>query len=112
MRPELAATAPAIPVWRYRLVAGAAELGGSVADLGACNNAVRGAALPFCAAFPRAREGSASVSCFDPASAPALARARAAPRPAVSIRPRRRGAMGTVRREPIETAGRGVGRSR
>ena len=32
MRPELAATAPAIPVWRYRLVAGAAELGGSVAD--------------------------------------------------------------------------------
>jgi len=27
MKPELAATAPAIPVWRYRLVAGAAELG-------------------------------------------------------------------------------------
>ena len=42
MTPELAATAPAIPVWRYRLVAGAAELGGSVADRGACNNAVRG----------------------------------------------------------------------
>ena len=40
MTPELAATAPAIPVWRYRLVAGAAELGGSVADRGACNNAV------------------------------------------------------------------------
>ena len=40
--PELAATAPAIPAWRYRLVAGAAELGGSVADRGACNNAVRG----------------------------------------------------------------------
>ena len=37
-----------------------------------------------------------------------FARARAAPRPAVSIRRRRRGAMGTVRREPIETAGRGV----
>ena len=37
------------------------------------------------------------------------ARARAAPRPAVSIRWRRRGAMGTLRREPIETAGRGVG---
>ena len=37
-----------------------------------------------------------------------LVRARAAPRPAVSIRRRRRGAMGTVRREPIETAGRGV----
>ena len=42
MTPELAATAPAIPVWRYRLVAGAAELGGSVADRGACNDAVRG----------------------------------------------------------------------
>ena len=41
MRPELAATAPAIPVWRYRLVAGAAELGGSVADRGAGNDAVR-----------------------------------------------------------------------
>ena len=37
-----------------------------------------------------------------------LVRARAAPRPAVSIRRRRRGAMGAVRREPIETAGRGV----
>ena len=35
-------------------------------------------------------------------------RARAAPRPAVSIRRRRRAARGTVRREPIETAGRGV----
>jgi hypothetical protein len=41
MTPELAATAPAIPVWRYRLVAGAAELGGGFADRGACNNAVR-----------------------------------------------------------------------
>ena len=41
MRPKLAAKAPAISVWRYRLVAGAAELGGSVADRGACNNAVR-----------------------------------------------------------------------
>ena len=28
-------------------------------------------ALPFCAPFPRAREGGASVSCFDPA-APAV----------------------------------------
>ena len=37
-----------------------------------------------------------------------LVRARAALRPAVSIRRRRRAAMGTVRREPIETAGRGV----
>ena len=34
-----------------------------------------------------------------------LVRARAAPQPAVSIRRRRRAAMGTVRREPIETAG-------
>jgi hypothetical protein len=40
-------------------------------------------------AFPRAREGGT-------------------PRPAFSIRRRRRAAMGTVRREPIETAGRGV----
>ena len=37
-----------------------------------------------------------------------LVRVRAAPRPPVSIRRRRRAAMGTVRREPIETAGRGV----
>ena len=37
-----------------------------------------------------------------------LVRARAAPRPAVSIRRCRRGAMGTLRRERIETAGRGV----
>ena len=37
-----------------------------------------------------------------------LVRARAAPRPPVSIRRRRRAATGTVRREPIETGGRGV----
>ena len=43
-----------------------------------------------------------------PLAARFLVRARAAPRPAVSIRRRRRAAMGTVRREPIETAGRGV----
>ena len=49
----------------------------------------KGAAFTFCGAFPRAREGGT-------------------PRPAVSIRRRRRAAMGTVRREPIETAGRGV----
>ena len=45
MTPERAATAPAIPVWRDRLVAGAAELGGSVADRGAGNTAVRCAAI-------------------------------------------------------------------
>ena len=37
-----------------------------------------------------------------------LARARAAPRPAVSIWRRRRQLWGLLRREPIETAGRGV----
>ena len=47
------------------------------------------AAFSFGGAFPRAREGGT-------------------PRPAFSIRRRRRAAMGTVRREPIETAGRGV----
>ena len=52
MTPERAATAPAIPVWRYRLVAGAAELGGSVADRGACNNAVRGLRRAFSLGFP------------------------------------------------------------
>ncbi len=36
-----------------------------------------------------------------------LVRAKAAPRPAFSIRRRRRAAMGTVQREPIETADRG-----
>ena len=49
----------------------------------------KGAAFHLCAPFPRAREGGASAS-------------------GVSIRRRRRAAMGTVRREPIETAGRGV----
>ena len=49
---------------------------------------LKGAAFHFCASFPRAREGGASASGFD----------SAAPAPA----------MGTVRREPIETAGRGV----
>ena len=48
----------------------------------------KGAALRLCCAF--------------------LVRVRAAPLPPVSIRRRRRAAMGTVRREPIETAGRGV----
>ena len=38
-----------------------------------------------------------------------LVRARAAPRPAVSIRRRRRAAMGTVRREPIGTLELGIG---
>ena len=47
----------------------------------------RVAAFSFFAPFPRAREGGASASGFDPAA---------------------RAAMGTVRREPIETAGRGV----
>ena len=74
----------------YRLVAGAAELGGSVADRGACNNAVRAARYAFAARF--------------------LVHVRAAPRPPVSIRRRRRAATGTVRREPIETGGRGVPR--
>jgi hypothetical protein len=46
------------------------------------------AAFPVLASFPRAREGGASASGFD----------SAAPAPA----------MGTLRREPIETAGRGV----
>ena len=54
---------------------------------------------------PRLR---AAVGPRYPFAARFLARARAAPRPAVSIRGRRRGAMGTLRREPIETAGRGV----
>jgi hypothetical protein len=43
------------------------------------------------ASFPRAREGGASASGFD----------SAAPAPA----------MGTLRREPIESAGRGAPRS-
>ena len=89
------------------------------------------AAFHLCAPFPRAREGGASATGFDPA-APArsygdcsaradrnrwlrgprftfalrfLARGRAAPQPPVSIRRRRRAATGTVRREPIETGG-------
>ena len=48
---------------------------------------LKGAALPLRTPFPRAREGGPSASGFD----------LAAPAPA----------MGTLRREPIETAGRG-----
>ena len=48
---------------------------------------LKGAAFHLLASFPRAREGGASASGFD------LGAARA---------------MGTLRREPIETAGRGV----
>jgi hypothetical protein len=39
--PELSATAPPIPVWCYRVVASAAELGGYLRRRRACNNAVR-----------------------------------------------------------------------
>ena len=48
----------------------------------------KGSRVNFVMSFPRAREGGASASGFD--------------------RRRRRAAMGTVRREPIETAGRGL----
>jgi hypothetical protein len=36
--PELEATAPAVPFWFYRVVAGAAELGGWLRQQGARNN--------------------------------------------------------------------------
>ena len=39
--PELEATAPAIPFWFYRVVAGAAELGGWLRQQGARNNTAR-----------------------------------------------------------------------
>ena len=56
-----------------------------------------------------AAEGASRVLTFWPRYAFAarfLARARAAPRPPVSIRRRRVGATGTVRRDPIETVAR------
>ena len=70
MTPELAATAPAIPVWRYRLVAGAAELGGSVADRGACNNAVRGIRRVCSLEFRAGGMVSLSVGAGLPSAAP------------------------------------------
>ena len=70
MTPELAATAPAIPVWRYRLVAGAAELGGSVADRGACNNAVRGIRRVCSLEFRAGGMVSLSVGAWLPSAAP------------------------------------------
>ena len=70
MRPELAATAPAIPVWRYRLVAGAAELGGSVADRGACNTAVRGIRRVCSLEFRAGGMVSLSVGAGLPSAAP------------------------------------------
>ena len=75
MTPELAATAPAIPVWRYRLVAGAAELGGSVADRGACNNAVRGLRRVCSLEFRAGGMVSLSVGAWLPSAAPDDARA-------------------------------------
>ena len=75
MRPELAATAPAIPVWRYRLVAGAAELGGSVADRGACNTAVRGIRRVCSLEFRAGGMVSLSVGAGLPSAAPDAARA-------------------------------------
>ena len=73
-----------ISVWRIRLAA-AAELWGQRRRRRVGNTAVRvEAAFHLCATFPRAREGGPSAS-------------------GVSIRRRRRAAMGTVRREPIET---------
>ena len=74
MTPELAATAPAIPVWRYRLVAGAAELGGSVADRGACNNAVRGLRRVCSLEFRAGGMVSLSVGAWLPSAAPDDAR--------------------------------------
>ena len=75
MTPELAATAPAIPVWRYRLVAGAAELGGSVAARGACNNAVRGIRRVCSLEFRAGGMVSLSVGAWLPSAAPDDARA-------------------------------------
>src|ERR1039458_7125881 len=54
--PELEATAPAIPFWFYRVVAGAAELGGWLRQQGARNNTARAPPLTDLAVVTRARE--------------------------------------------------------
>ena len=59
------------PVWRYRLVAGAAELGGSVGDRGACNNAVRGIRRVCSLEFRAGGMVSLSVGAGLPSAAPA-----------------------------------------
>jgi hypothetical protein len=55
IKPELEATAPAIPFWFYRVVAGAAELGGCLRRRRACNDAVRSQRWPS-SLWSRARE--------------------------------------------------------
>jgi hypothetical protein len=47
--PELEATAPPIPFWFYRVVAGAAEPWGQLRRRRACNNTVRGGEVPVMA---------------------------------------------------------------
>jgi adenylylsulfate kinase-like enzyme len=49
--PELEATAPAIPFWFYRVVAGAAELGGWLRQQGARNNTAMALGLAVLVSF-------------------------------------------------------------
>ena len=86
IRPERAATAPPIPVWRYRLVPGAAELSGRLRRRRAGNTAVRVRVTHLRAVSSRAR-GRRLGQRFRSGGAGAQL-------------------WGTVRREPIETADR------
>ena len=88
LAPRFLARARAAPQPAVSIRGAGAQLGGL---FGASRSKplAEGSAFHLGAPFPRAREGGASAS-------------------GVSIRRRRRAAMGTVRREPIETAGRGV----
>ena len=59
IKPELEATAPPIPFWCYRVVAGAAEPWGQLRRRRACNNTVRGPCASSLSRFSRARTARA-----------------------------------------------------
>jgi hypothetical protein len=73
--PELEATAPAIPFWFYRVVAGAAELGGWLRQQGARNNTARVSAVCALQDFELAGWCSLSLGGAAPSAAPDHARA-------------------------------------
>jgi hypothetical protein len=55
--PELEATAPPIPFWFYRVVAGAAEPWGQLGRRRACNNTVRAFGRARAQLFPGQADG-------------------------------------------------------
>ena len=82
--PELAATAPPIPVWCYRVVAGAAEPWGQRRRRRAGNNALRGGPRPRVSSRERGTSGRWHIHCAIelPSHFDAIARRRRHPKTA------------------------------